>query len=697
VSEFPAEVVTRSLIRYVEVPGVPGDIALITLDNGLDHTRPSTFGPAGLQSLDDALDGIAARRPGVAAIAITGKPFVFAVGADLHAIGMVATSEQARQIAERGHRVFRRLRDSTVPTFAFVNGATLGGGLELALHCHYRTLAAHAGPIAFPEVFLGLVPGWGGTQLLPALIGADPAVTVIVENPLNQNRMLTPEQAAGLGICDVLLDDADFLVESLRWAARVMGGELTVPRRDTSADDWDAALAHGRAIADTRMHGAAPAPYRALDLIGLARTADFDSGTSAEDETLTDLIMSDQLRSGVYAFDLVQKRARRPAGAPDAALARPTTKIGIVGAGLMASQLALLFVRRLRVPVVLTDIDQSRLDSGVGYVHREIEKLRAKARLTNDEANRVTALVSGSLSHDAFADADLVLEAVFEDLKVKRQVLAEVEAHVRAQTIIATNTSSLSVTEMAADLTHPERVVGMHFFNPVAILPLLEVVQAERTDDVALATAFAVGKQLKKSCVLVRDAPGFVVNRLLARYLGEIIAAIDDGTPIEVADSALDPLGLPMSPMVLLALVGPAVALHTAETMHAAFPDRYQVSENFRRLVAAAKSGVYVWDGPTPQVDPDVVELFGVGTSPSSADQVRDRALCALAHEIRLMLDEGVVSAPQDVDLCLILGAGWPFHLGGVTPYLDRTGISERVTGARFLPPGVASLPSKRG
>jgi 3-hydroxyacyl-CoA dehydrogenase len=302
--------------------------------------------------------------------------------------------------------------------------------------------------------------------------------------------------------------------------------------------------------------------------------------------------------------------------------------------------------------------------------------------------------VTGSLSLDAFADAELVLEAVFEDIAVKQQVLADLEAVVAPDAVLATNTSSLSVSAMAAGLDRTERVVGMHFFNPVSILPLLEVVRADRTNDSALATAFAVGKQLKKSCVLVNDRPGFVVNRLLARYLGEVIAAIDEGTPIEEADRALEPLGLPMSPMTLLALVGPAVALHTAETMQAAFPDRFTVSANARRLVESGKPGVYLWDGGVPRVDPEVAALFQVGSAPSTADQVRQRALDALAAEIRIMLDEGVVAAPQDVDLCLILGAGWPFHLGGVTPFLDRTGVAERVTGARFLPPGVASVPT---
>ena len=692
--EFPDEVVTRALVRYVDVPGLAGEFALITLDNGLDHTRPSTFGPGGLLALDAALDEIEAHTPRVVAVAVTGKPFIFAVGADLSGIGRLATREQALAGGQLGHRVFRRLHDSAVPTFAFVNGAVMGGGLELALHCHFRTLSRAAAAVAFPECFLGLVPGWGGTQLLPNLIGADSAVTVIIENALNNNRMLKPAQAHQLGISDQLLDGADFLAESLRWAALVVRGEITVPRPDIDRGaGWDAALARGRALADGKLHGGAPAPYRALDLVALARTADLSTGTAAEDDALADLVCSEELRAGLYAFDLVQKRARRPVGAPDPALARPVTKVGIVGAGLMASQLALLFARRLEVPVVLTDIDPGRLDKGVGYVHAEIDKLQGKQRISPDQANRLRALVTGSVTKDAFADADFVIEAVFEELKVKKQVFAEVEAVVPAECVLATNTSSLSVTDMAADLEHPERLVGFHFFNPVAVLPLLEVVRVDGTDDATLATAFAVGKRLKKSCVLVKDAPAFVVNRLLTRFLGEVTAAVDEGTPIELADRALAPLGLPLSPFTLLALVGPAVAHHVSETLHAAFPDRFGVSENLGRLVAAGKPGLYTWTEAGPTVDPEVAALFVVGDQPSTAEQVRDRALVALAQEARFMLDEGVVAAAPDLDLCMLLGAGWPFHLGGITPYLDRTGVSERVTGSRFLPRGVASLP----
>jgi 3-hydroxyacyl-CoA dehydrogenase/enoyl-CoA hydratase/carnithine racemase len=685
--EFPNEVVTRSLLRLVNVPGVDRPAALITLDNGFDHKKPNTFGPAGLSHLDNAITEALAANP--AFVAVTGKPYIFCVGADITGLPLLTDRAQALEIGRLGHRVFARLRDSTLPTFAFVNGAAMGGGLELALHCHHRTLSSGAGALALPEVSLGLVPGWGGTQLLPNLIGIPMATQVIIQNPLTQNKMLKPKQAAELGIADVLLEPADFLERSLEWAAGVVRGEVTVTRPEVDRDVWDGVLYFAKQQLDERLHGAVPAANKALELLALAKDGDFATGTAAEDEALADLVFSEELRSGLYAFDLVQRRAKRPAGAPDKTLARDVTKVGIVGAGLMASQLALLFARRLQVPVVLTDLDQSRVDKGVGYVRAEIDKALAKGRMDEGTAAKLRGLVSGSVDKSVFADADFIIEAVFEDLGVKKQVWAELEKIVSPEAVLATNTSSLSVTAMATDLEHPERVVGFHFFNPVAVLPLLEIVRGERTDGATLATAFAVGKQLKKSSVLVKDAPAFVVNRLLTRFLGEIFAAIDAGTALAVADTALDPLGLPMRPLALLQLVGPAVAYHVGGTLHAAFPDRFGVSENLKR-VADAGQPIVVDD----EVNPEVAKLLVVGDAPLTAEEVRQRALDVLAQEIRLMLDEGVVAEAQDIDLCMILGAGWPFHLGGVTPYLDRTGTAERVTGRRFLPRGVASLPA---
>jgi 3-hydroxyacyl-CoA dehydrogenase/enoyl-CoA hydratase/carnithine racemase len=692
-SELPEEVVTRAIVRDVDLGVNAGVLALITLDNGFDHTKPNTFGVRGLLSLNAALDGIAERvvRGEIAAVGVTGKPFILGAGADLDgaAAALAAAStdpaaarERALGIASLGHAVFRRLGEIGVPSFGFINGVALGGGLEVALHCTYRTISSGVPMVALPECFLGLVPGWGGAYLLPRLIGPAPALTVIIENPLSQNKMLRGPEAFSLGIADAMFSPADFLEESLRWAAAVLSGSVSVPRQElVSAEEWDAAVGAARFFADGKVHGAAPAPYRALDLVAAARWRTRDEGFAAEDDALADLLLSDELRAGLYAFDLVQKRARRPAGAPDKSLARPVTKVGVVGAGLMAAQIALLFVRRLQVPVVMTDLDQGRVDAGVAYVHAEIDKLLSRGRLSADAANRQKALISGSVSKDGFADADFVIEAVFEELGVKQRVFAELEAIVRPDCVLATNTSSLSVSAMASGLAHPSRVAGFHFFNPVAVLPLVEVVRGSATDDAALATALAVGRQLKKNCVIVADRPAFVVNRLLTRFLGEITRTVDEGTSFEVAEHAADPLGLPMTPFLLLQLVGPAIALHVAETLHEAFPGRFSVSPKLRALALSGKASVYL---PDFSVDPEVVALLSGGDHPSTGPEVLSRALEGLAQEIRIMLDEGVVAAPEDVDLCMILGAGWPFHLGGITPYLDRTGIAAKVNGTPF-------------
>jgi 3-hydroxyacyl-CoA dehydrogenase/enoyl-CoA hydratase/carnithine racemase len=696
---FPDEVITLAMARDIALPGDAGTFVLITLDNGFNHTKPNTFGPATLYGLSGVLSILRARAQAgeIVGVGVTGKPFIFAVGADLTGVPKVTTREQMLAIGQLGHRTFEQLRTLPVPTFAFVNGAAMGGGVEIALSAAYRSISAGVGAVSLPECFLGLVPGWGGCYMLPNLIGAGPALKVIIENPLNTNRVLKGPQAFELGMADVMFEPATFLEDSLSWAADVITGKTVVsrPEVDRDAAVWEDAITAAKRLVKVKTGGAAPAPLRALELISAARTATREEAYSAEDITEADLVMGDELRSSLYSFDLVQKRAKRPAGAPDRSLAHPVTKVGIVGAGLMASQLAMLFAQRLEVPIVMTDLDQTRVDKGVGYVHAEVDKLLGKGRISPDRANRLKALVSGSTSKDGFADADFVIEAVFEEITIKKQVFSEVEAVVGIDCVLATNTSSLSITEMAAHLKHPERVVGFHFFNPVAVMPLLEIIRGAVTDDVTLATAFATGKKLRKTTILAKDSPSFVANRILGRFLGEVGRIVDEGTPIEVADRAFAGFA-PMPPFVLLGMVGPAVALHNNETLHGAFPQRFYVPEGLRRLVAAGKPGFYIYPEGKPVLDPEVLALMQAPANPVVLDsgQVRERVLSAMAQEARLMLDEGVVAAPMDIDLAMITGAGFAFWNGGLTPLLDRTGISEKVNGRRFLPPGVASVPA---
>lgn len=670
-----AERVTEAKLRKVTLPGGAGVIGLITLDNGEDHTKPNTFGPRGLISLNTAIDAALADDE-VTALAVTGKPFILAAGADLTSIAG-GGPDAVRVVAELGHAVFRKLGDGQKPSFGFINGLSLGGGLEVALHCTYRTVMDSAPALGLPEVMLGLVPGWGGAFLVPNLVGADTAVTLIIENPLNNGKTVGGQQAFELGLADAVFSGADFLEQSLLWAGDVLTGKVAVERPEVDRGEaWDAAVRRAEQVALSRTGGASPAAAKAVELLAAAKDGDRDAGFAREDDALHALSQTPELLASLYSFDLVQKRAKRPAGAPDKSLARPVTKVGIVGAGLMASQMALLFVRRLEVPVVLTDLDQERVDKGVGYVHAEIDKLLAKGRINQDKANRHKALVTGSVDKaEGFAGADFVIEAVFEEMGVKKAVFADVEKVVSAECVLATNTSSLSITEMAADLEHPERVVGFHFFNPVAVMPLLEIVQGEKTDDATLATAFGTGKALKKTTILVQDSPSFIVNRLLGRFMSEVSRILDEGTPIDVVDGAFAGVA-PMPPFTLIALVGPAIALHNTETLAAAFPDRFYVSPALERVVAA-KKGAYF--GPDGSLDPEVEALLEKPAEPKvlAEEEVRRTVLTGLAQEARLMLDEGVVAAAEDLDLAMITGAGFAFWNGGLTMLLEREGLGS--------------------
>ena len=670
-----AERVTEAKLRKVTLPGGAGVIGLITLDNGEDHTKPNTFGPRGLISLNTAIDAALADDE-VTALAVTGKPFILAAGADLTSIAG-GGPDAVRVVAELGHAVFRKLGDGQKPSFGFINGLSLGGGLEVALHCTYRTVMDSAPALGLPEVMLGLVPGWGGAFLVPNLVGADTAVTLIIENPLNNGKTVGGQQAFELGLADAVFSGADFLEQSLLWAGDVLTGTVAVERPEVDRGEaWDAAVRRAEQVALARTGGASPAAAKAVELLAAAKDGDRDAGFAREDDALHALSQTPELLASLYSFDLVQKRAKRPAGAPDKSLARPVTKVGIVGAGLMASQMALLFVRRLEVPVVLTDLDQERVDKGVGYVHAEIDKLLAKGRINQDKANRHKALVTGSVDKaEGFAGADFVIEAVFEEMGVKKTVFADVEKVVSAECVLATNTSSLSITEMAADLEHPERVVGFHFFNPVAVMPLLEIVQGEKTDDATLATAFGTGKALKKTTILVQDSPSFIVNRLLGRFMSEVSRILDEGTPIDVVDGAFAGVA-PMPPFTLIALVGPAIALHNTETLAAAFPERFYVSPALERVVAARKGAYFAPDG---SLDPEVEALLEKPADPKvlAKDEVRRTVLTGLAQEARLMLDEGVVAAAEDLDLAMITGAGFAFWNGGLTMLLEREGLGS--------------------
>jgi 3-hydroxyacyl-CoA dehydrogenase/enoyl-CoA hydratase/carnithine racemase len=584
---------------------------------------------------------------------ITGKPFFFAAGADITEFPNI-TPERAVEGARAGHELFGRLRALPFPTVAAINGACLGGGVELALHCSARTISGAVRHFAFPEVFLGLFPAWGGTQLLPRLVGPEAAIKVIVSNPLRQNRMLKAAEVAELGIADRLLEPVEFVDESLAFALEL--AERPLQRAQPEWSDAETIFRRARTAVDDAVHGAAPAPYVALDLIEGAQHWSVEEGYRHEDEAIGELLPGPQAQASIYAFQLVEQRAKKHPHKPSVA-PREVRRVGIVGGGLMARQIAALFLRRLEVPIVIRDVKQEIVDEAIADIG-----MQAGQRLDEQKARFLASLVSGGTTYDGFADCDLVLEAVFEELAVKKQVFAELEAVVRDDCVLATNTSALSVTDMAAALRSPERVAGMHFFNPVALMPLLEVVRAEESSDETLATVWAVGEQLRKRPILVDDAPGFVVNRVLTRMTRVIMDAVEHGTSVDEVDEAVMSLGMPMAPSVLLQMVGPRVANHVLERMHDAFPDRFPLSPALASIA----------DGDEPVV---------LENAPRSREQIVDDVLEAVADEVHRLLEEGVVPEAADVDTGLLLGAGWPFFLGGITKHLDQIGMSERLFG----------------
>jgi len=671
------EVVTRSLVRYFDFPDGFGSGAIITLDNGADPKRPNTFGPAGLQSLSDALDAI--EQTDIKAVLITSKPYSFSAGADLGPGGIMTSGLSPRQVAEMGHATFRRLGELPFPSFALLNGIAVGGGLEIALQCTYRVSSSVGGPYALPEVHLGLIPGWGGAYLLPHLIGPAAAVKVIVENPLSNNRMLKVDEAVALGVVDAVLPAATFVADGIAWAYGVLRGEIVIERKTFDAGEWDAAIANARAFVDRKTGNAFPAPGIAIGLIAGARERGRDEGFEAEDDALVACLGTPELRASLYAFNLLTRRGKKPLGVPEDVEPLPVTRIGVVGGGLMASQIAMLFASTAKLPVAMVEVSAERADLTRARIADLVTGEVKRGKWGEATARHYAGLISVSDEMASLAQCDFVIEAVFEQLEVKQDVFRKLEDVVADTCLIVTNTSGLSVAAMSEGMRHPERVVGMHFFNPVSRMPLVEVIASRYTDARAIATAFSFAATLRKTTVRTSDARGFVVNRLLLRQLTVLFKLIDDGVPLDAVLHASDRLGLPMNAFALLDLVGSQVALHLNETMHAEYPERFPISKFLTEIVASGSKALDA-DGA---VRPEVAALASqAGTG--SADDARKAVEAALAEEIAIMLEEGVVEDASQIDLCMIVGAGWPIALGGICAYLDYSGTSRRINGKDF-------------
>ena len=690
-----AKYITECKLNYHQSKKA-GKIAIVTMDNGQFYNVPNTWGLEALESLNKVID-IVEKDADVKGWFLTGKLYIFNVGADIMSVDPNVKREQALEIGALGHKTFKRIMDLKIPTLAAINGAAMGGGVEVGLYHKYRTISKSPGGCdhyALPECFLGLIPGWGGTQLVTKMCGPEAAIELIIMNPLNMNKMINSKKAFEMGLADKLIAPAEFIDDSLALLERIITGEEKIERKKVDPKMSDDLYNKTKADIAGKVHSGALGPYRALDLIKGAAGWSLDEGFKKEDEALADMITSDQFKCGVYSFDLTQRRAKKlPGRPPKEVKGNKIAKIGIIGAGLMASQMALLFAQRYQCPVVMKDIKQEFVDKGLAYVREQLGKTAKKGRLTEAEAKWIgEELVTGTITYNEFKDCDFVIEAVFEEMGIKQKIFGDLEAACKPECLFLTNTSSLDIAEMSKNLKDPSRVVGFHFFNPIAVLPLIEIIKTDKTSDVVLATAFDIAKKIKKTPVLVKNASGFLVNRILLAWMDGIFQCIDEGAPFMQVDNAIVELGYPMSPFTLAALVGPAIALHVQETLNKSWPDRFPVNAGLKNLVAKGKKSILTFTDKGIDVDPEIAAGWPQGNKKFTDDEIRQRVAERVAKEIEEILKEGVVASPKDVDTGVIMGAGWPFFMGGITPYLDQKGISKKVSGKDFHPNGFLAI-----
>jgi 3-hydroxyacyl-CoA dehydrogenase/enoyl-CoA hydratase/3-hydroxybutyryl-CoA epimerase len=653
----------------------------------------------------------------VAVVLESGKDDNFVAGADVQEIAGVRDAREATEAAREGQRIFRRLERLNVPTVAAVHGTCLGGGTEMILACSYRIASGSSDTtIGLPEVKLGILPGFGGTVRLPRLCGIRNAMSIIL-----QGRSVSPSRARRMGLVDRVADGDDFDRRVGEFVSDVLAGKVDAGGRDKSfleglLEDtgpgrsllfW---FARRRTRKETGGHY--PAPMRAIDVIEETYEMSMDPALEVEARALGELLVTPESRNLTRVF-LLTRRARRALPEEVMEGRREVEKLAVVGAGVMGGGIAELAASK-DVPVVLKDVAQEPLDDGLRHARELLDRAASKGVFTEDEAGLKFALVEGTLSYDEFNDVDLVVEAVVEKMAVKRQVLREVEEAVPEHAIFATNTSSLSVTELARASSRPERVVGLHFFNPVHKMPLVEVVRGEASGDEALATGLGFALDMGKNPVVVKDGPGFLVNRVLAPYLNEAGYLLEEGAGVRSVDQAISSFGMPMGPCRLLDEVGLDVARHVGREMEAAFGERMKpagvVDELLEdgRLGKKSGLGFYVYDdGEEKKVDPDLRRMLPrPEETPPDAPEIRRRCLYLMVNEAAHALEDEVVAEAGEVDLAMVMGTGFPPFRGGVLRWADTEGLDtilegleklEGRHGPRFRPAPLLEVMVERG
>lgn len=658
---------------------------------------PATLNPSGLLNFQQALTQAqeAREQEPFDYLVIAGTSRAFCAGADLGVAERVTGESDARDLAKIGHETFALLEQFPVPTIALLEGLALGGGLELALHCDYRVSTEQGGPFGLPEVSLGIIPGWGGSFLLPHLIGIEPALKMIIQNAVSGRPGIRPPEALDLGLIDHLLaeaeadsnsdDGARSLSSSISGLASAIAEGKTPIQPEKKAREFKPHLDWLEVLTAARSQAAGGSPLppsadRAFTLLEISATADRAKSREAEIYHLAQGLISVEAKASLYSLNLL--RSARKQAKTYAGKELNWQRIALIGAGAMAVQIAVVIASALKLPVYLRDINQEQVSRALAHRDNILEKSVKRGKLTDAAASDLKSMISIGTSMEPFREADLIIEAVSEDMAIKQKVFAELDTIIPATSILASNTSALSISAMAQNVSHPQRVVGIHFFNPVERMPLVEIVQGAKTDAPIVEQAHAFVAKLSKIGITVADAPGFVVNRILLRYLGITLNALERHTPASVVIQVSRSIGLPMNPLQLIDLVSPHVTADVLRSLRSEFGPRFPHSPGLESL-AESKTPFYINDpnapsdgGRPPQILNDAaLAAFGADVpAPETKDTLLTATQHALAEEISLMLGDEVVKDSSVIDLGMLLGAGWPNFRGGITPYLRDVG-----------------------
>jgi 3-hydroxyacyl-CoA dehydrogenase/enoyl-CoA hydratase/3-hydroxybutyryl-CoA epimerase len=671
----------------------------IERDNGgvvrlvFDHPdrRVNVIDEAALAGLERSLDELEKLDGVTGLLLVSGKPGSFIAGADVDAIASITEREVALALIRRAHAAFTRLSEFKTPTVAVIDGPCLGGGTELALCCDSRVASEEPRTqIGLPEVLLGIYPGFGGSVRLPRLIGLIAALDLILTG-----RALDGRRAEKMGLV-ARSAPAAWLMDRARERLDALVRRKDRRRRDryrpaTAVDAWlqgpfgrPLVFSQARGQTKARTAGHYPAPLAAIDVLEHTIGRPIREALEIEASRVADLLTGPVCKDLVRIFQLSEE-AKKARVVEDVTIQpAPIDDLALIGAGVMGGGIAELATRQ-GMRVRMRDVRPESLTKALATVDGLIAERAKRRRMAPRDRDEQWSRLSPTLELTGLTRADAAIEAVVEDLDVKRRVFGELEVRLAPEALLATNTSSLSVNELAGGLAHPERFCGFHFFNPVHRMPLVEVVRGARTSDAALVRAVALARRLGKTPVVVKDSPGFVVNRVLMPYLREAMALLEEGFRLPDIDGAMRRFGMPMGPFEVVDEVGIDVAHKVAGVLSAAFPQRMTPAPALEKLLAAGRlgrksgRGFYRHRGRKREPDPEVRSLLGLHRErpAPNTELLADRMVFAMVNESARCLEEGVVGDAGKVDLALIFGAGFPPFRGGPLRHADRVGLAK--------------------